>query len=157
MRKSIEMFHLHKCRALVTNVPGATEIASLQSIGCDLDHHREEHASWLITSRRTTSITCTPRHPVTATSASPTGDAVAPSEFFPILAQKIRTPLNTILGLGDLLLETRLTEERRRYVEVLKEVGGTVLSLLDGLAGSVGHQRRARLRYRSRARSFCMA
>ena len=36
IRKSIEMFHLHKCRALVTNVPGATEIASLQSIGCDL-------------------------------------------------------------------------------------------------------------------------
>jgi signal transduction histidine kinase len=71
-------------------------------------------------------------------SASPTGDAVTESEFFPILSQEIRTPLNTILGLGDLLLETRLTEEQRRYVEVLKEVGGTVLSLLDGLADVSG-------------------
>ena len=36
IRKSIEMFHLHKCRALVTHVPGPAVAASLHSVGCDL-------------------------------------------------------------------------------------------------------------------------
>ena len=53
----------------------------------------------------------------------------AKSEFLANMSHEIRTPLNAIIGMADLLDETKLSKEQRNYVEVFKNAGEN-LSLL---------------------------
>jgi PAS domain S-box-containing protein len=57
----------------------------------------------------------------------------AKSEFLTTMSHEMRTPMNAILGMADLLAETSLVEEQRDYVSVFQKAGASLLSLINDL------------------------
>jgi signal transduction histidine kinase/CheY-like chemotaxis protein len=59
--------------------------------------------------------------------------ALAKSDFLARMSHEIRSPLNAILGMGELLSETRLTFEQDRYLDIMRNSGGLLLSVINGI------------------------
>src|SRR5205085_11723467 len=57
----------------------------------------------------------------------------AKSRFLAMVSHEMRTPLNGILGMADLLLRTPLTPEQENYVAAVKTSGATLLSLIENI------------------------
>ena len=57
----------------------------------------------------------------------------AKSEFLSSMSHEIRTPMNAILGMADLLAETALGDEQRRYVNTVIGNGNALLELINGI------------------------
>lgn len=53
------------------------------------------------------------------------------SEFVSQVSHDIRTPMNTVLGMAELLGETHLTKKQLQYVQTLRRAGDHLLGLLD--------------------------
>lgn len=57
----------------------------------------------------------------------------AKSTFVAELSHETRTPLGGVIGLSDLLLDTKLDEEQREYATIIRDSATHLLQLMDGL------------------------
>ncbi len=57
----------------------------------------------------------------------------AKSEFLTTMSHEMRTPMNAILGMADLLSESSLRAEQRDYVRVFQKAGANLLELINDI------------------------
>jgi PAS domain S-box-containing protein len=55
------------------------------------------------------------------------------SDFLASMTHQIRTPMNTIMGIADLLAKTPLSPEQNRYVQIFRRAGDNLLNLINDI------------------------
>jgi PAS domain S-box-containing protein len=59
--------------------------------------------------------------------------SAAKSQFLANMSHEVRTPLNGVIGMTGLLLDTDLTQDQRQYVEIVHRSGDSLLSLINDI------------------------
>ena len=59
--------------------------------------------------------------------------SLAKNRFLAGVSYEIRTPLNGVLGMGDLISRTELSEQQRRYVDIIQHSGQSLLEIINDI------------------------